>query len=131
MKRRDAVNGRGEDGSLSPPARRERKNRTSRGRRVVALLGLLLALALMAAVLYRPVTHYLESRRELARAEAQLEAERSLTRDLEERRDRASSEEYVEGEARRMGYVKPGEIPLIVFDDVEEASGEEEGQATP
>jgi len=131
VKRRDAVNGRGEGGNLSPGARRERKDRTSRGRRAVALLGLILALALMAAVLYRPVTHYLESRRELARAEAQLDAERALTRDLEERRERASSEDYVEGEARRMGYVKPGEIPLIVLDDVEKASGQEEGQATP
>ncbi|MDI6873077.1 MAG: septum formation initiator family protein [Actinomycetota bacterium] len=106
-------------GSNPSGARRERKDRSPR-RRAVALVGLFLALALAAAVLYRPMARYLESRNELARSEAQLAEERALTRELEERRDRASSDEYVEGEARRMGYVKPGEVPLIILDDMED-----------
>lgn len=113
-------------------ARREGRGRRTRRRRAVALVGLILVLALASAVLYRPVVRYLESRRELASTEARLAEERALTRGLEERRDFASSERYVEGEARRMGYVKPGEIPLVVLDDKEgavegEVGIEEEG----
>lgn len=92
----------------------------------MVLVGLILVLALAALVLYRPVARYLESGKELARAEAQLAGEQALTRELEARRDQAASEDYVEGEARRMGYVKPGEIPLVVLDDPENAGAGEE-----
>ena len=80
----------------------------------------LLAGGLVAYVLLGPVTRVIESRRNLSRAEAQLSEERSRTQLLEERRRRDLSEEYVEWEARKMGYVKPGEIPIIVLDEKEE-----------
>ena len=93
-------------------------------RRAAVLVAVLIALGLIAAVLYRPVTRVVESRRSLLRAEERLAEEKAKTRELEERLERDLSEEYVEGEARRMGYVKPGEIPLIVLDDKDRASGD-------
>lgn len=108
-------------------SRRARKARVSR-RRALALLALFLALALAAAVLYRPVARYLESRGELSRTETRLAEEKALTEELEERRARALSDEYVEGEARRMGYVMPGEIPIIVLDDKDTSTTDEAGQ---
>lgn len=108
-------------------SRRAGKARASR-RRALALLALFLALALAAAVLYRPVARYLESRGELSRTETRLAEEKALTEELEERRARALSDKYVEGEARRMGYVKPGEIPLIVLDDKDTSTTDEASQ---
>ena len=106
---------------------RERRRATPRAgkrRRAFALLAVIISLGLIAAVLYRPVTRLVESRNSLLRAEERLAEERAKTQELEERLERDLSEEYVEGEARRMGYVKPGEIPLIVLDDKDGAPGE-------
>lgn len=129
----EMVRGRG-TGKINGPresklhgGRREEWGRLWRRRRTTALIGLLPVLVLACVVLYRPVVRYLESSKELANAEARLAEERALTRELEERRDFASSDSYVEGEARRMGYVKPGEIPLVVLDDKDEAVGSEAG----
>ncbi len=121
--------GRAEDLRASGPGRdRAGGRRRSPKRLALCLTALFLVLALASAVLYRPVSRYLESRRELSRTEAQLAEERARTRALEERRERALSEEYVEGEARRMGYVKPGEIPLVVLDGEDACPPEEETQ---
>lgn len=104
-------------------ARRQVSPERRKKRRAVVLVAVLIALGLIAAVLYRPVTQALDSRRALAQAEDKLAEERARTRELEERKERDLGEDYVEGEARRMGYVKPGEIPLIVLD---EKDGEEQ-----
>lgn len=92
------------------------------------LAAVLVSLGLIAAVLYRPATQVLESRRSLAQAEEKLAEEKARTQELEERRERDLGEEYVEGEARKMGYVKPGEIPLIVLDEKEDALRGGEGE---
>lgn len=101
--------------------------RTARRRRLVSFCALVMCLTLIALVLHGPISRMLQSRRELGQVEAKLSQEREYTRSLEERKDRALSEEYVEMEARRMGYVKPGEIPLVVL---EEAGGEVSAEET-
>ncbi len=107
---------RGTSRAETPRKRESALRRSKKRRRLAAVVAFLLAIALAAAVLYGPFTRYLSSRRELGRAESLLAEETEATRALLERRERALSEEYVEGEARKMGYVKPGEIPLIVLD---------------
>ena len=75
---------------------------------VVAVLGI------VGYLYYRPLTHYLESRRDVARADAQvrtLEAERVK---LEQRLVSQRSTETLIREARRLAYVKPGERLFIV-----------------
>jgi cell division protein FtsB len=90
-----------------------------RRRRIATAVMVVLALGLVTYILLGPVTRMMESRRNLARAEAQLAEERSRTRVLEERKAWDMTERFVELEARKMGYVRPGEIPIIVLDHQE------------
>ncbi len=85
-----------------------------------------LATGIVVYVLLGPVTRMLDSRREVARAEAQLAEERSRTTSLEERKAWDMTDAFVEWEARKMGYVKPGEIPIIVLDYHEEEKAPED-----
>ena len=96
----------------------------SRRRRLALVLFMLAAAGLVTYLLLGPIMRNMESRRNLAEMEEELEAERAKTTELQERMEMAQSEEYIEDEARGMNYVKPGEIPIVVLDD-EEASGEE------
>jgi cell division protein FtsB len=69
---------------------------------------------LVAFLYYRPLTHYLEARGDVARADSQvrtLEAERAK---LERRLASQRSTETLIREARRLAYVKPGERLFIV-----------------
>lgn len=84
---------------------------------MVALVALLVCMGLIAVILHGPLARMFRSRQELEGLERKLDQERETTRALEERKNLALSEEYVEWEARKMGYVKPGEIPLIVVDE--------------
>lgn len=122
---RERGRGRGARGGAVAPRQRHRAaSSAAKRRRTIAIIASIIALGLVATVLYRPVMRVLESRRSLARAEEKLAEEKAKTQELEERLQRDLSEEYVEGEARRMGYVMPGEIPLIVLDEKEGASQE-------
>lgn len=94
--------------------------RAKRRRRLARAFLAALAIGLIVFVLYGPVKRYVESRRALSGTEAELERERAETAELEARRERAKTEEFVEEEARDMGYVKPGEIPIIVIDEKNE-----------
>lgn len=118
-------------GASRPEAARSRPiaRRRTKKRRCLVAAAFLLALALAAAVLYGPFSRYLSSRRELARTQSLLTEEEEATRALMERRERALSNDYVEEEARKMGYVKPGEIPLIVLDRLDPETGREEDPA--
>lgn len=104
--------------------------RVRRRRRLAVLLFVLAAAGLVTYLLLGPILRNIDSRRNLAEIENELEMERAKTRELEERMETAQSKEYVEDEARGMNYVKPGEIPIIVLDD-EEASEEEPTPPTP
>lgn len=89
-----------------------------------------LALGLIVYVLLGPVTRLIESRRNLSQVETQLSEEQSRTAVLEERKAWDMTEKFAEWEARKMGYVKPGEIPIIVLDYQEEESASTETTET-
>jgi cell division protein FtsB len=117
--------GRGEavceiEGSRQEPRTKRGISKEARRRRrlTVAVLSLLAA-GLIVYILLGPVTRTINSRNSLSRIKAELADERSQTQALEERKIRALTEEFVEEEARKMGYVKPGEIPIIVLDEGE------------
>ncbi len=90
--------------------------RVKRRRRIAGAVLAILAVGLIVYVLIGPVTRVIDSRRNLSRVEAQLAEERSRTAVLEERKSWGMTDTFVEWEAREMGYVKPGEIPIIVLD---------------
>ncbi|MEW6552658.1 MAG: septum formation initiator family protein [Actinomycetota bacterium] len=114
-----------------PRRRCELPAKVKRRRRIVLAMLVLLALGLIAYVLLGPVTRLIESRKNLARVETQLSEEQSRTAVLEERKAWDMTEKFVEWEARKMGYVKPGEIPIIVLDYQEEESAPIETAETP
>lgn len=114
-----ALPGCGED-ARKQARRRVPSGRVKRRRRMAAALLVLLAAGIIAYVLLGPVTRVIESRRNLSRLENQLAEEKSRTAYLEERKAWDLTENFVELEARKMGYVKPGEIPIIVLDYQEE-----------
>lgn len=71
-------------------------------------------LALVAFLYYRPLTTYLETRGEMARASAEVRALEAQKRDLERRLAAQTSTETLVREARRLAYVKAGERLFIV-----------------
>jgi len=102
-----------------------------RRRRIVTAILVVLAAGLITYILLGPVTRVIESRRNLSQAETELAEERSRTLALEERKAWDMTDRFVELEAREMGYVKPGEIPIVVLDHEEEDTGAENTPATP
>jgi len=72
------------------------------------------ALVLVALLYYRPVRTYLERRDAVAERQAQVQALAERRAELQRRLAYASSEEAVAREARRLGYVEPGERLYIV-----------------
>ena len=118
-------------GEGSARTRRLEEDPRVRRRRRLMTAFLLMACAVIVALFLRgPITRLVESRRNLAETEARLAEEEERTRSLEERRERDLTDRYVEMEARRMGYVKPGEIPIVILDTSEgDAPGQERESA--
>jgi cell division protein FtsB len=112
-------------GRCEPPVRVKRR------RRVIGAVLAVLAAGLIVYILLGPVTRVIESRRNLSQVETQLKEEQSRTAALEERRAWDMTETFVEWEARKMGYVKPGEIPIIVLDYREEEATSDSTAETP
>lgn len=78
---------------------------------------MLWALAILGAAVYlyyRPISSYLETRNELAARRAEVETLRAAKAELELRLVSSTSLESTEREARRIGYVKPGERLFVV-----------------
>ena len=71
-------------------------------------------LTVMAFLYYRPLASYLETRSELGARRAQVVALRAEKARLERRLARTTSDAALAREARRIGYVKPGERLFIV-----------------
>ena len=127
-----AESSKGAGHSESAASRRcELPAKIKRRRRIVAAFLVVLALGLITYVLLGPVTRLIDSRRNLVRMETQLSEERSRTAVLEERQAWDMTEKFVEWEARKMGYVKPGEIPIIVLDYQEEENVSSETAEMP
>lgn len=72
------------------------------------------ALVLVGLLYYRPVRTYLERSESVAARQAQVDALAARRAQLARQLRYASSEEAVAREARRIGYVKPGERLFIV-----------------
>lgn len=106
------------------PQKRAVPRAIRRRRRLAAIILMLLAAGLITYILLGSMMSYLQGRRDLSKAEAQLSQEKENTQALEDKKNVESSDEYVEGKARENGYVKPGEIPIIVLD---QPSGETDG----
>jgi hypothetical protein len=63
---------------------------------------------------YRPIASYLETRNELAERRAEVETLRIVKSELESRLVSSTSLEATTREARRIGYVLPGEQLFVV-----------------
>jgi cell division protein FtsB len=103
------------------PGKATRGPRGSRapGRRVIARrrFRLLWAVALVATTVYlyyRPISSYLETRRDLAARRAEVASLQRARQELRLRLVNSTSIEATEREARRLGYVKAGEQLFVV-----------------
>ncbi len=97
-------------------SRKSKKKRArSRARRVRAGRVLLCGVVVLVGFLYyRPLTSYLETRRDVDKRRADVVELRTERARLERRLARTTSVGALSREARRMGYVKPGEQLFIV-----------------
>jgi cell division protein FtsB len=68
----------------------------------------------MAFLYYRPLTSYFETRSQVARAQAELRTMEAQQARLERRLAAQTSDATLVREARRLGYIKPGERLFIV-----------------
>jgi cell division protein FtsB len=68
----------------------------------------------MSFLYFRPISSYLQTRSELGARRAQVVALRAEKTRLQRRLARTTSEAALAREARRIGYVKPGERLFIV-----------------
>ena len=71
-------------------------------------------LGIAAYLYYRPLASYVETRNDLAARRAEVEALKAARAQLELRLVNSMSLEATEREARRSGYVKPGEQLFVV-----------------
>jgi cell division protein FtsB len=72
------------------------------------------AIALVAFLYWKPTRTYLDTKRELQRRQAEVSVLRAQKAQLERRIRTSASGEALVREARRLGYVKPGERLFIV-----------------
>ena len=90
------------------------KGRPSFGRRRLRLVWLLAAVGLAVYLYYRPIASYLDTRNDLAAGRAEVETLRIVRAELELRLATSTSVEATQREARRIGYVLPGEQLFVV-----------------
>ena len=87
----------------------------TRARRLRAGRLLVLGVVVLVAFLYyRPLTSYLETRSDVGRRHAEVVALRTERARLERRLAKSTSVSSLRREARRIGYVRPGERLFIV-----------------
>ncbi len=85
----------------------------ARPRRLRVLIAAAL-LAVAAYLYYQPLSSYFDTKNDLAQARAEVEALREAKRELDQRLAFSTSEEATRREARRIGYIRPGEQLYIV-----------------
>jgi cell division protein FtsB len=92
---------------------RKLRKRVPRGRFLVRwlVLGVLLFVAFLY---YQPLRAYVQTRDALSERSAEVESLRAEKRSLEQRLAEADTPEALAREARRLGYIKPGERLFIV-----------------
>ncbi len=74
----------------------------------------LAVLVVMGFLYYRPLSSYLQTRSELSARQAQVAALAAEKARLERQLARTTSDDALSRQARRIGYVKPGERLFIV-----------------
>jgi Septum formation initiator len=94
--------------------RRRRSRRVRIGRRRLRLLWTIGVVGIAVYLYYRPIASYLETRNDLAAERGEVESLRLVKAELELRLVNSTSAESVEREARRIGWVKPGERLFVV-----------------
>ena len=92
----------------------QRPRAGARRRRLHGRLLLLGVAVLVAFLYYRPLASYLETRSDLQRREGEVRELRAERARLEVRLKRSTSEAALRREARRIGFVRPGERLFIV-----------------
>ena len=85
----------------------------ARPRRLRVLIAAAL-LTVAAYLYYQPLSSYFDTRNDLAQAIAEVEALREAKHELDQRLAFSTSEEATRREARRIGYIRPGEQLYIV-----------------
>lgn len=78
------------------------------------ILGSVIFLTVMLGV--KPLWQMHSSNQEVKAREARLEQEREKTTSLEEKKQQAGDPLLIEEEARKLGYVMPGEIPIVILE---------------
>jgi cell division protein FtsB len=84
------------------------------GRRRLRLLWAIAIVGVSVYLYYRPIASYLETRNDLATSRTDVESLRLVKAELELRLVNSSSVDSIEREARRIGYVNPGERLFVV-----------------
>ena len=90
------------------------KKRVPRSKRQLRLLWLGALLAATAYFYYQPLASYFETRSQLEAQRAEVETLRIVKADLEGRLQSTTSLQATKREARRIGYVLPGEQLFVV-----------------
>ena len=93
--------------------RSKQRKRIPRGRFLVRWL-ILAVFGFVGFLYYQPLQSYLETRDTLQQRSAEVESLRAEKRSLERRLVEADTPDALAREARRLGYVKPGERLFIV-----------------
>lgn len=86
----------------------------ARSRRRLRVLWLLALVGLAAYLYYRPLSSYVETRTELSARQAEVDSLRAVQVGLEQRLAASTSLEAIRREARRIGWVRPGEQLFVV-----------------
>ena len=103
-----------ENGARKRASRSKRAVRKSRSRRQLRLVWLVGLVAVSVYLYYRPLASYFQTRNDLAAQQASLTALRTRKSELELGLASATSVQATQREARRIGYVRPGEQLFIV-----------------
>ena len=90
------------------------KKRTPRSRRRLRLVWLTALVAVAAYLYYQPLASYLETRSDLRARQAEVNALLVTKAGLERRLTSSTSLDATQREARRIGYVRPGEQLFVV-----------------
>jgi hypothetical protein len=101
-------------GATEKARARTRTARARIGRRRLRLLWAVALVGVAVYLYYRPIASYLETRNELATRRAEVENLRIVRSELDLRLANSTKTDSIEREARRIGYVKPGERLFVV-----------------
>jgi hypothetical protein len=84
------------------------------GRRRLRLLWFVAIAGIAVYLYYRPIASYLETRNDLTTSRTEVESLRLVKAELQLRLVNSTSVDSIEREARRIGYVRPGERLFVV-----------------